>query len=90
MRQRDVRDACVTRDRVLFACDRTRAEPPIDLVARAIGRAARAPWRRARRKTEARLHFVLDIVFFSTIIYMQYERGGLRPRLVIPRGRLDN
>ncbi len=45
---------------------------------------ARDHARRARR------HFVLDIISFSLIIYMQYERGGSNQRLVIPRRRLDN
>jgi len=35
-------------------------------------------------------HFLLDIVLFSLIIYILYERGESNQRLVIPRRRLDN
>ena len=45
---------------------------------------------RANDARRARRHFVLDIICFSPIIYMQYERGGINQRLVIPRRRLDN
>jgi hypothetical protein len=33
------------------------------------------------------MHFVLDIRFFSSIIYILYEGGRLRPPLVRPRFR---
>jgi hypothetical protein len=40
-----------------------------------------------RKKTRTPHHFVLDITFFSPIIYMLYEPGLLSPVLVIVRGR---
>ena len=70
------------RSRARFGCRVNRSIGTADRVADR-ARSGRGPAKEVARAH----HFVLDIIFFSSIIYSLYEPGSLSPALVIVSGR---